>query len=130
MVHQVSNALNFETIQDEYRCKHCHQFAQRDWCGAQKAIEYNSNTETMTIWYQGLQKCTLRPGHKSKEIEHQGKEALKTEMHMPELEHVRQWRMATLNWPIAFWKHTRIHKFTILPKRKCTSTWLEKKGTQ
>ena len=33
------------------------------------------------IWHQGLHKCTLRPGHKSKEQEHQGKEALKTVMH-------------------------------------------------
>ena len=49
MVHQVSNALNFETIQDEYRYKHCDQFAKRDSCGAQKAVEYNSNTETMTL---------------------------------------------------------------------------------
>ena len=80
MAHQVSNALNFETIQHEYRCKHCNQFAKRDWCGAQKAIEYKSNTETMTIWHQGLHKCTLRPGHKSKEQEHKGKEALKTVM--------------------------------------------------
>ena len=81
MVHQVSNALNFETIQDEYRCKHCDQFAKRDFCGAQKAIEYNSNIETMTIWHQGMHKCTLIPGHKSKEQEHQGNEALKTVMH-------------------------------------------------
>ena len=80
MAHQVSNALNFETIQDEYRCKHCDQFAKRDWCGAQKAIEYNSNTETMTILHQGLHKFTLRPGHKSKEQEHKGKKALKTVM--------------------------------------------------
>ena len=80
MVHQVSNALNFETIQDKYRCKHCDQFAKRDWCGAQKAIEYNSNTETMMIWHQGLHKCTLKPGHKSKEQEHQSKEALKIVM--------------------------------------------------
>ena len=43
-------------------------------------MEYNSNTETMTIWHQGLHKCTLRPGHKSKEQEHQGKEDLKTVM--------------------------------------------------
>ena len=78
MAHQVSNALNFETIQDELRCKHCDQFAKRVWCGVQKAIEYNGNTETMTIWHQGLHKCTLRPGHKSKEQEHKGKEALKT----------------------------------------------------
>ena len=49
------NALNFETIQDEYRCKHCDQFAKRDWCRAQNSVEYNSNTETMTIWHQG---CT------------------------------------------------------------------------
>ena len=49
MAHQVSNALNFETIQDEYRCKHCNQFAKRDWCGLQKAVEYNNNTETMTM---------------------------------------------------------------------------------
>ena len=80
MVHQVSNALNFETIQDEYWCKHCDQFAKRNWCGAQKAVEYNSNTETIMIWHQGLQKYTLRPGHKSKEQEHHGKEALKTVM--------------------------------------------------
>ena len=72
MAYQASNALNFETIQDEYRCKHCDQFAKRDWCGAQKVVEYNSNTKTMTIWHQGLHKCTLRPGHKSKEQEHQG----------------------------------------------------------
>ena len=32
----------------------------------------------MTIWHQGLHKCTLRPGHKSKEQEHKSKEALKT----------------------------------------------------
>ena len=34
----------------------------------------------MTIWHQGLHKCTLRPGDESKEQEHQGKEALKTVM--------------------------------------------------
>ena len=34
----------------------------------------------MTIWHQMLHKCTLRPGHKSKEQEHQDKEALKTVM--------------------------------------------------
>ena len=81
MAHQVSNAINFETIQDEYRYKHCDQFAKRDWCGVQKATEYNSNKETMMIWYQGLHKCTSKPGHKSKEQEYQGKEALKTVMH-------------------------------------------------
>ena len=81
MAHQVSNAINFKTIQDEYRCKHCDQFAKRDWCRAQKAIEYNSNTKTMMIWHLGLHKCTLKPGHKSKEQEYQGKEALKTVMH-------------------------------------------------
>ena len=77
--HQVSNSLNFEPIQDE--CKHCDQFAKRDWCSVQKAVEYNNDTETMTIWHQGLHRCTLRPGHKSKEQEHQGKGALKTVMH-------------------------------------------------
>ena len=81
MVHQVSNALNFGTIQDKYRCKHCDQFEKRDWCGEQKAIEYNSNTETMMIWHQGLHKYTLRLGHKTREQEYQGKEALKTVMH-------------------------------------------------
>ena len=58
MAHQVSNAINFETIQDKYRCKHCNQFAKMDWCGVQMAVEYNSNTETMMIWHQGLHKCT------------------------------------------------------------------------
>ena len=81
MVHQVSNAVNFETIQDKYRCKHCDQFAKMEWCGAQKAIEYNSNTETMMVWHLGLHKCTVKPGNKSNKQEHQGKEALKTVMH-------------------------------------------------
>ena len=62
---------------DEYWCKHCDQFTKCSWCGAQKAVEYNSNTETMTIWHQGLHKCQLHPGNKSKEEEHQAKETVK-----------------------------------------------------
>ena len=65
---------------DEYWCKHCDQFTKRSWCGAQKAVEYDRNTETMTIWHQGLHKCRLRPGNKSKEEQHQAKETVKRVM--------------------------------------------------
>ena len=80
LAHNISNTLNFEAMVDEYRCKHCDQFTKRSWCGAQKAVEYNRNTETMTIWHQGLHKCRLRPGNKSKEEQHQAKETVKRVM--------------------------------------------------
>ena len=66
---------------DEYQCKHCDQFTKHSWCGSQKAVEYNRNTETMMISHQGLHKCRLHPGNKSKEEQHQAKEAVKRVMH-------------------------------------------------
>ena len=65
---------------DEYWCKHCDQFTKCIWCGTQKAVEYNRNTETMTIWHQGLHKCQLHLGKKSKEEQHQAKETVKRVM--------------------------------------------------
>ena len=75
--HNISNTLNFEAMVDEYWCKHCDQFTKHSWYGAQKVVEYNSNTETMMIWHQGLHKCQLHLVSKSKEEEHQAKETVK-----------------------------------------------------
>ena len=79
LAHNISNTLNFEEMV-EYRCKHCDQFTKRSWCSAQKAVEYNRNTETMTIWHQRLHKCRLHLGNKSKEEQHQAKETIKRVM--------------------------------------------------
>ena len=43
-------------------------------------MEYNRNTETMTIWHQGLHKCRLHLGNKSKKEQHQAKETVKRVM--------------------------------------------------
>ena len=39
-------------------------------------MEYNRETETLTIWHQGKHRCQVKPGHKTVEQKQKGKEML------------------------------------------------------
>ena len=72
--HALSNTKSFQKIGEDYLCRSCNQFVSRMWCGARKIMEYNMNTETLTIWHQGKHRCQVKPGHKTVEQKPKGKE--------------------------------------------------------
>ena len=74
--HALSNTKSFQKMGEDYLCRSCHQFVSRTWCGARKIIEYNRQTETLTIWHQGKHRCQVKPGHKTLEQKQKGKEML------------------------------------------------------
>ena len=74
--HALSNTKSFQKIGEDYLCRSCNQFVSRTWCGARKIMEYNTNTETLTIWHQGKHRCQVKPGHKTVEQKQKGKEML------------------------------------------------------
>ena len=74
--HAQSNIKSFQKMGDDYLCRSCLQFVSRTWCGARKIIEYNRERETLSIWHQGKHRCKIRPGHKTIEQKHKGKEMI------------------------------------------------------
>ena len=74
--HAQSNIKSFKKMGDDYLCRSCLQFVSRTWCGARKIIEYNRERETLSIWHQGKHRCKVRPGHKTVEQKHKGKEMI------------------------------------------------------
>ena len=74
--HALSNIKSFQKIGEDYLCRSCHQFVSRTWCGVRKIMEYNRQTETLTIWHQGKQGCQVKPGHKTVEQKQKSKEML------------------------------------------------------
>ena len=81
--YQISDVIGNTTCEEDFqKIKNARQYYINftDYLTTQKAVEYNSNTKTMTIWHQGLHKCWLHPGNKSKEEGHQAKETVKRVM--------------------------------------------------
>ena len=74
--HALSNTKSFKKLGEDYLCRSCNQFVGRTWCGVRKIMEYNRETETLTIWHQGKHRCQVRPGHKTVEQKQKGKEML------------------------------------------------------
>ena len=74
--HALSNTKSFQKMGEDYLCRSCHQFVSRTWCGVRKIMEYNRQTETLTIWHQGKHRCQVKPGHKTLEQKQKGKEML------------------------------------------------------
>ena len=60
-------------------------------------MEYNRETETLTIWHQGKHRCQVRPGHKTVEQKQKGKEMLVCIMRQyPKASHKEQTRLGAL----------------------------------
>ena len=74
--HALSNTKSFQKMDEDYLCRSCHQFVSRTWCSVRKIMEYNRQTETLTIWHQGKQRCQIKPGHETVEQKQKGKEML------------------------------------------------------
>ena len=62
-----TNKKAFECSAGEYTCKNCGLIASRQWCSAKKAVEYDRTTKTLTVWHQGMHRCTLKNRDQSKE---------------------------------------------------------------
>ena len=57
-------------------------------------MEYNRETETLTIWHQGKHRCQVRSGHKTVEQKQKGKEMLvKIVSQYPKASHKEQIRL-------------------------------------
>ena len=74
--HALSNTKSFQKLGEDCLCRSYHQFVSRTWCGVRKIIEYNRQTETLTIWHQGKHRCQVKSGHKTVEQKQKGKEML------------------------------------------------------
>ena len=74
--HALSNKKSFQKMGEDDLCRSCHQFVSRTWCGVRKIMEYNRQTETLTIWHQGKHRCQVKPGHKTLQQKQKGKEML------------------------------------------------------
>ena len=95
--HALSNTKSFQTMGEDYLFRSCHQFVSRTWCGARKIMEYNRQTETLTIWHQGKHRCQVKPGHKTLEQKQKGKEMLMYIMRQyPKVSHKEQTRLGAL----------------------------------
>ena len=44
-----------------YTCRSCGYYVKREYCGALKALEYDETTSVLTVFHQGIHKCTLKP---------------------------------------------------------------------
>ena len=58
--HALSNTKSFKKLGEDYLCRSCSQFIARTWCGVRKIMEYNRETEILTIWHQGKQNTDAR----------------------------------------------------------------------
>ena len=95
--HALSNTKSFKNLGEDYLCRSCNQFIARTWCGVRKIMEYNRETETLTIWHQGKHRCQVRPGHKTVEQKEKGKEMLVYIMRQyPKASHKEQTRLGAL----------------------------------
>ena len=95
--HALSNIKSFQKIGEDYFCRSCHQFMSRPWCDARKIMEYNRETETLTIWHQRKHRCQVKPGHKTVEQKQKGKEMLVYIMRQyPKASHKEQTRLGAL----------------------------------
>ena len=61
-----------------YKCKICGHVAEREWCDAKRAIEYNNSSSILTVWHHGKHTCTLKCQSESKEQKEAKKDLLKT----------------------------------------------------
>ena len=78
-IHQTANRRSFTLIGGtSYKCKICGQLAEREWCGAKRAIEYNRDTKILTVWHEGKHNCVLKCSSVSKEQKEAKKDLLKT----------------------------------------------------
>ena len=78
-IHHTPNRCSFKLIGGvTYKCKICGHVAEREWCGAKRAIEYNDSTSILTVWHQGKHTCTLKCQSESKEEKEAKKDLLKT----------------------------------------------------
>ena len=92
--HALSNTKSFQKIGEDYLCRSCNQFVSRTLCGARKIMEYNTQTETLTIWHQGKHRCQVKPWHKTVEQKQKGKEMLVYTMRQyPKESHKEQTRL-------------------------------------
>ena len=77
-IHHTPNRHSFKLVGVIYKCKICGHVAEREWCGAKRAIEYNNSTNILTVWHQGKHTCTLKCQSESKEEKEAKKDLLKT----------------------------------------------------
>ena len=78
-IHRTPNRRSFKLIGGvTYKCKVCGHIAEREWCGAKRAIEYNKSTSILTVWHQGKHSCILKCQSESKEEKEAKKDLLKT----------------------------------------------------
>ena len=58
----VTNKIDFKREKGSgYTCRSCGYYAKREYCGALEALEYDQTTSVLTVFHQGIHKCTLKP---------------------------------------------------------------------